>query len=487
MDGIYKHTQLGFKDEPKLGVTSSLDVLFYNLDINTATLDFEVTKNGYPLLLSENHVNAYVIFMAKNDNNIFTIQDLEIVDGLNGVLRATVPTDFLKAVSVPNSTAIALGQVYISVNGKDDTVVMSEFDFKVKDALINQMSSDIKVSYIRMFDDLYEEIKTRIKEMENDIGNINTLVDEVRNAATDSKEDITKIKNDSIRELENIANTTNTSVQQQASQAISDIKSIFDEYTTKLNNETNDKINEVNEASDKVLESIEQNNLVTLEQTSNWQKHRLTQDDGSVITDFDSSIDFNNVEQLKSLPNGVRYVTKTSNLPSDITSNFGWVVKLSRSDIQMFSIYFQPYNSNQIIQKTFYNNLSDWRYISGNQNYIDTGWLPLPLVNGTTQAGRANLPEYRLVTINDTNLLFIRGAVKNITSKTMTFSKLPTNILQKINSYAEYSKVKINPYTNTSSIYNITMTTSGELKITFEPNSTVDASSPYYIEGTISL
>lgn len=140
MDGIYKHTQLGFKDEPKLGVTSSLDVLFYNLDINTATLDFEVTKNGYPLLLSENHVNAYVIFMAKNDNNIFTIQDLEIVDGLNGVLRATVPTDFLKAVSVPNSTAIALGQVYISVNGKDDTVVMSEFDFKVKDALINQMS-----------------------------------------------------------------------------------------------------------------------------------------------------------------------------------------------------------------------------------------------------------------------------------------------------------------------------------------------------------
>ena len=157
MDGIYKNTQLKFKDEPKLSVTSSLDVLFYNLDINTATLDFEVTKNGYPLLLSENHVNAYVVFMAKSDNSIFTVQDLEIIDELNGILRATVPTDFLKAVSIPNSTAIALGQVYISVNGKDDTVVMSEFDFKVKDSLINQMSSDIKVSYIRNFDDLKKE------------------------------------------------------------------------------------------------------------------------------------------------------------------------------------------------------------------------------------------------------------------------------------------------------------------------------------------
>lgn len=487
MDGIYKHTQLGFKDEPKLGVTSSLDVLFYNLDINTATLDFEVTKNGYPLLLSENHVNAYVIFMAKNDNNIFTIQDLEIVDGLNGVLRATVPTDFLKAVSVPNSTAIALGQVYISVNGKDDTVVMSEFDFKVKDALINQMSSDIKVSYIRMFDDLYEEIKTRIKEMENDIGNINTLVDEVRNAATDSKEDITKIKNDSIRELENIANTTNTSVQQQASQAISDIKSIFDEYTARLDNETNDKINEVNEASDKVLESIKQNNLVTLEQTSNWQKHKLTQDDGSVITEFDSSIDFNNVEKLKSLPNGIRYVTKTSNLPSDITSNFGWVTKLSRSDIQMFSIYFQPYNSNQIIQKTFYNNLSDWRYISGNQNYIDTGWQLLPLINGVSQAGTANQPKYRLVTINNSNLLFFKGAVNGVSANKIVFSQLPENIVKKIDSFMEYTKASINSYLNTTIVYNVTLNSDGRLILTTDPNIKADRNAIYYIDGTLSL
>ncbi|MBE7295270.1 phage baseplate upper protein [Staphylococcus haemolyticus] len=120
-------------------------------------------------------------------------------------------------------------------------------------------------------------------------------------------------------------------------------------------------------------------------------------------------------------------------------------------------------------------------------SYTDTGWQLLSLINGTTQAGRLNLPEYRLVTINDTNLLFIRGAVTNITSRTMVFAKLPTNISQKIRSYAEYSKVKINSYMNTSSIYNITVITSGELKITFEPNSTVDASSPYYIEGTISL
>ena len=482
MDGIYKHTQLGFKDEPKLGVTSSLDVLFYNLDINTATLDFEVTKNGYPLLLSENHVNAYVVFMAKNDNNIFTIQDLEIVDGLNGILRATVPTDFLKAVSVPNSTAIALGQVYISVNGKDDTVVMSEFDFKVKDALINQMSSDIKVSYIRMFDDLYEEIKTRIKEMENDIGNINTLVDEVRNAATDSKEDITKIKNDSIRELENIANTTNTSVQQQASQAISDIKSIFDEYTARLDNETNDKINEVNEASDKVLESIEQNNLVTLEQTSNWQKHKLTNDSGNQILNFNSSNPMTN-DNLLSAKSGFYFNLEAQDSPSGAT---GYVF-IQKNEGNGRKIYYSSYNRNDLYIKTYSESIGwiEWKNLSN--DYIDTGWQPLSLINGTTQAGSANQPKYRLVTINDTSMLFINGAVSNISSKTMVFAKLPTNISQKISGYTQYTKASINSYNNTMTIYNITLNLNGELKITLEPNSTADSNSVYYIEGTITL
>lgn len=120
-------------------------------------------------------------------------------------------------------------------------------------------------------------------------------------------------------------------------------------------------------------------------------------------------------------------------------------------------------------------------------SYTDTGWQSLSLINGTTQAGSANQPKYRLVSINDTDLLFFKGAVKNITSRTMAFASLPTNISQKISNYSEYSKVGINLYINTSVIYNITMATSGKLEITFEPNSTVETYTPYYIEGTIAL
>ena len=120
-------------------------------------------------------------------------------------------------------------------------------------------------------------------------------------------------------------------------------------------------------------------------------------------------------------------------------------------------------------------------------SYIDTDWLPLPLINGVMQAGSNNQPKYRLVTINDTSMLFINGAVSNISSKTMVFAKLPTNISKKISGYTQYTKASINSYINTMTIYNITLNSNGELKITLEPNSTADTLTPYYIEGTISL
>lgn len=120
-------------------------------------------------------------------------------------------------------------------------------------------------------------------------------------------------------------------------------------------------------------------------------------------------------------------------------------------------------------------------------SYTDTGWQSLPLINGVMQAGSANQPKYRLVSINDTNLLFFKGAVTNITSKTMTFAKLPTNVSQKMNSYSEYAKVSINSYTNMKVIYNITIAPNGDLKITLEPNSEVKTDTVYYIDGILSL
>ena len=223
----------------------------------------------------------------------------------------------------------------------------------------------------------------------------------------------------------------------------------------------------------------EQGETPTLPDFSNWQKYKLVDDNGTVKS-LEKGMDLEDKDFLNSLSAGFYYVPSPINAPVGYS---GFLAVFETKWVKV--IYFQPYSQDRLAVNRYYKEWYGWKELT--DSYSDTGWLSLPLINGATKAGSANLPEYRFVTINDTNLLFIRGAVQNITSRTMTFAKLPTNISQKISSYAEYSKVKINPYTNKSAIYNITMTNSGELKITFEPNSTADVSTPYYIEGTISL
>ncbi|WP_269668053.1 BppU family phage baseplate upper protein [Staphylococcus haemolyticus] len=429
----------------------NINVNLYTMDNSTAALDIHIKKRNIfsenkefiPVNLNQTSFKP-VLHLITEDNSIFTNEELEVVKAEEGYVRYNVSDYVTRHVGRVQAKLFLIDED----SSTDDSSHVADFYFKVNDSGLTKAIG--KEVHVDMLDDIVERIL--LKDIERFRGPKGDKGDTGPQGPKGDK------GADGINGEMGPTGPTGP-------------------------------MGPKGDTGEKGLQGEQgpPGPTPTLPDFSNWQKHKLTQDDGSIMSDFSSNIDFDDVEKLKSLPNGVRYVTKTSNLPSDITSNFGWVIKLSRSDLQMFSIYFQPYNSNQIVQKTFYNNLSDWRYISGNQNYKDTGWQPLSLINGTAQAGSANQPKYRLVTINDTNLLFIKGSVKNITSRTMEFAKLPTNISQKISSYAEYSKVKINPYMNTSAIYNITMITSGELKITFEPNSTVDANEPYYIEGTISL
>lgn len=430
----------------------NINVNLYTMDNSTAALDIHIKKRNIfsenkefiPVNLNQTSFKP-VLHLITEDNSIFTNEELEVVKAEEGYVRYNVSDYVTRHVGRVQAKLFLIDED----SSTDDSSHVADFYFKVNDSGLTKAIG--KEIHVDMLDDIVERIM--LKDIERFRGPKGDKGDTGPQGPKGDK------GADGINGEMGPTGPTGP-------------------------------MGPKGDTGEKGLQGEQgpqgpAGETPTLPNFSNWQKFKLTNDDGSIITDFNSNIDFNDVEQLKSLSNGVRYVTKTSNLPSDITSNFGWVVKLSRSDFQMFSIYFQPYNSNQIIQKTFYNNLSDWRYISGNQT--DTGWLNLPLINGVSQAGTANQPKYRFVSINGTNMLFIRGAISNVSSKTITFTKLPTNISQKISSYAEYSKVNINSYLNTSAIYNITVTSSGELKITFDPNSIADSNTAYYIEGTITL
>lgn len=494
MDGIYKHTQLGFKDEPKLSVTSSLDVLFYNLDINTATLDFEVTKNGYPLLLSENHVNAHVVFMSKNDNSIFTVQDLEIIDELNGILRATVPTDFLKAVSVPNSTAIALGQVYISVNGKDDTVVMSEFDFKVKDALINQMSSDIKVSYIRDFDDLKKELYQKVESVEEYI----RTLDNIRGPKGEDGQSIRIIKTESDingNTILHFNDGTSVTIPKGKDGIDGEIgpvgpmgpkgdtgeKGLQGEQGPRgLQGEVGPRGTQGPEGpkgepftyddfTPEQLASLQgpPGETPTLPDFSNWQKYKLVNDNGNQITNFSSKNRMTNENLLSTKP-GFYYNLNYEDAPSGSTG----FVFIQESAGGSKKIYYSSYNHNDLYIKSYASTVGwlEWEKISN--DYTDTGWIPLAIKNNYEIITDLNYePSYRVIDYGNYKKVFVRlGVIDNSPGSESVVASIPKEL-------NPYDVLGCGVSTTQPMPVRVTITAGN---IILQPNSFADSVSVYY-------
>lgn len=427
----------------------NINVNLYTMDNSTAALDIHMKKRNImsekkefiPINLNQTKFRP-VLHLITEDNSIFTNEELEIVKAEEGHVRYNVSDYVTKHVGRVQAKLFLID----SSNLTDDSSHVADFYFKVNDSGITKAIG--KEVHVDMLDDIVERIL--LKDIERFRGPKGDKGDTGPQGPKGEK------GADGINGEMGPAGPTGP-------------------------------MGPKGDTGEKGLQGEQgppgpPGETPTLPDFTNWQKHKLTNDSGNQITNFYDGNPMTN-DNLLSAKSGFYFNLKAQDSPSGAT---GYVF-IQKNEGNGRKIYYSSYNRNDLYIKTYSESIGwiEWKNLSN--DYIDTGWLPLPLINGTKQAGSANQPKYRLVTINDTNLLFIKGSVKNITSRTMEFAKLPTNISQKISSYAEYSKVKINPYMNTSAIYNITMITSGELKITFEPNSTVDANEPYYIEGTISL
>lgn len=158
MDGMKKEAKITVVDEPRLKPITDENIGFYNMDINTAVLTFQVRKQDYPLEISKVNTDIYAYFVSDNGSSTGRVQ-VDYVNPMQGIIQLTLDNDFLKAATDTYVT----GQIYIKAVGRKDTVVLNEFRFYVKDALINQIDADIKISYIREIDDLIDNFKEKSK------------------------------------------------------------------------------------------------------------------------------------------------------------------------------------------------------------------------------------------------------------------------------------------------------------------------------------
>ena len=152
---------------------------------------------------------------------------------MKGIIRLTLDSNFLKASTDTHVT----GQIYIKAVGRKDTVVLNEFRFYVKDALINQIDADIKIRYIREIDDLVDLVKDRIETVSKELENVQEAENEFLNFVNTQKSEFVKQVTDLRNQMESFSKQTEV------------------ELTDYLNT-INDKVLEVNEHLNAATEGV---------------------------------------------------------------------------------------------------------------------------------------------------------------------------------------------------------------------------------------
>ena len=307
------------------------NIRFYNTDVGTANLTFNVTRNKKPLLVSEQ--NADVFLILKNGGN-YIVDTVTPVDPMNGKLEYVIPNEFLSL------TGNVKGQLYIAIHGKEEIVTEVEFNFEIKDSLINTIPAVDKLNEIRTFQEFRENIMSTINEI---------------NEALEQGEDY-------VSQMQDTLTSGMKSLNDRSEQVIQEIKNLVDGSKTEITNLKDESIDELDSKADKIKSDIEELNQYD---TSDWQKHKITQDDGMVK--LLSKPDLNNVDTIFTKTQKF-YVTNSTGGPEGESGNAYVDVKFRTSNLG--TVTYQAYNSNKIYvrRKQSSTYWSDWELLNPEVN-----------------------------------------------------------------------------------------------------------------------
>lgn len=286
-----KEDNMVLKAEARYNPLFDSGIVFYNLDTNNR-LGFQMTRKNVIVPLSEINVQSYISLIAQDGSSI--VDSLKFENELQGVLSYRIPAEFLK------HTGNVHAEVHITTNGKDDTVVMGEFDFEIKDASINKLPADMKIGYIRMFDDLKKTIEQKVADIQEAIANGQDYVTAIQNASADAKQTINSAVAGAKADIDAKVTTATTDLNKTATDAT---KAITD--TAKSATDSVDA--DLKEFKDTVAKG----GFLKPADVANYQKYALTGADG--VAKRISGSDCNTLTEL-----GFYY------LPSPINQPSGW-------------------------------------------------------------------------------------------------------------------------------------------------------------------
>ncbi|PTE92345.1 hypothetical protein BUY68_02850 [Staphylococcus epidermidis] len=449
VEELQKVATLSLEESAYLRPISGKGIGFYNLDKNTAQFQFRVTKDDFPLQISDKNIKGYAFFeenVKVKDVKPSTsgVIDLDFIDPLKGLVGVTVPPWFLKSVS--NSSV--LGEIYLSLNdvknnGNDDTVVLGTFEFEVRDSLVNHISSDIKVSYIRMFDDLRTELELKVQQVKEEVGDLTSMVGMIQQTIEDALAKLNKAQSDAISEIEENKNNAKTEVASERAEALREIdskrdsvktdydlaydnfKNLYDSNLEQFTSNVNDANTTIDGKVSSFKELLDKGGYTTPTDVdkkindTNFQKYKFTENDGT--RQWLGTLS----QPIETLEPGLYECSipsdyKSVNAPAD-PNGAGYIAEINVTNGQSGrkQVILNQSNHNILWSKTIHTNNNDRGWVLINPKTTDTGWLDLQLINGAKPGTESTITggfrnAYRIIKQNGITKKMLRINATNI-------------------------------------------------------------------------
>ena len=428
------------------------NIQFYNTDIGTADLVFNITRNGSPLLVSSE--NADVFLILKNGKN-YIVDNVEPTDPMNGRLKYTIPNEFLGLTGKVN------GQLYIAVHGKEDIVTEVEFSFKIADSLINTIPAVDKLNEIRTFQEFRENIMTTINEINEALANGEDYVSQMEATKSSGM----KALNDRTTQAVNELNTISES-------SVSSLNDLFTTISNDLTTKSEGALSDIDNAKQEVLSVID--SLVTEEELENkiqsalsdknYQEYKLTDSQGRRTPLGTLGQEGNKYTSVLEIPPGFYECVIPSdafyvNAPQEPNGKSYYAevdVYEGNSGRKQFRLIMShlnnEYHATVHTDGIETNAFKGWKRVQDAEEFSalnsDTGWIDWNTMNGATKQETddptAIQCQRRIRTVNGVKIAHLRVNVNNVVTQT-TFGSIPADMVPKIQNFYIRTPVTMNP------------------------------------------
>lgn len=346
MSNLNKQAIINLENTAKYQSRSDLNIAFSTADRDSAVFKFNVTKKNKPLLLSEQNVLGHIAFSHSDKSFVKTTLDFTEHD-INGQFEVNVPNDLLKR---PGTVTM---QVYVAEKGNSEVIVAERIlTFKIEQSIVSEISAETSLQYIIEFDELLEQVNQRMVAINDSMANAEDYVSLINQAKEQGLSDIEIARSTSIQEI-------NTLV----SNKLQELETKGNQYSTKFDN---DKA-EMDSKKEEFDLAVQGSGLVTTGQSSNWQKHKLTNDDGN--SNVINELDMENIEE-KVTKAGSYWLSGIKNGPLNIN---GVLLAIHGATNSYKKFIYTPHNSNRIFVKSKNGSTwTEWEEVGADPNKVET-------------------------------------------------------------------------------------------------------------------